>query len=210
MRIDIFSDVVCPWCYLGSKRLDAALDEVGRDDIEVHWRAFQLDPGAPVEPRDLRAALEAKYGPGSFDAMTQRLTTLGADVGIDYRFDRALAINTADAHRLVAWAASQGAQEPLVDRLFVDYFTDGRDLSSSEVLVVAAASVGLDAEVAAGVLGSDAYLDEVRGDQAEAHERGISGVPAFVIDDQWVIPGAQDVDRLVQLLGKVRARSVPG
>lgn len=203
MRIDIWSDVVCPWCYLGSRRLAAALDQVGRDGVEIHWRAFQLDPGAPSEPGDLRTALDRKYGPGSFDTMTPRLVGLGREVGIDYRFDRALRVNTADAHRLIAWAGSVGDQWPLVERLFDDYFTQGADLSDAATLAAAAASVGLDPDAATELLASTAFDEQVRADQAEAHERGISGVPAFVIDDEWIIPGAQDTERMVQLLSRV-------
>ncbi len=209
MRIDIWSDVICPWCYLGARRLASALDQVGRDGIEVRWRAFQLDPAAPREPGDLRTALERKYGPGSFDAMTQRLESLGRDEGIEYRFDRALRVNTADAHRLIAWAGSsgaQGAQDALVRRLFDDYFTQGADVGDPATLVAAAVAAGLDGEAAGELLVSDGFDQQVRDDQAEAHERGISGVPAFVIDDQWVIPGAQDTERMVQLLSRVRAQ----
>jgi predicted DsbA family dithiol-disulfide isomerase len=203
MRIDIWSDVVCPWCYLGSRRLSAALDQVGRDGVEIHWRAFQLDPGAPAAPGDLRTALDRKYGPGSFDAMTPRLVALGKEVGIDYRFDRALRVNTASAHRLIAWSATMGDQGPLVERLFADYFTEGADLSDAATLAAAATSVGLDPDGAAEVLASDSFDEQIRADQAEAHERGISGVPAFVIDDEWVIPGAQDTEHMVRLLSRV-------
>lgn len=231
MRIDIWSDVVCPWCYLGARRLDAALDEVGRQDIEVRWRAFQLDPAAPSEPGDLRAAMERKYGPGAFDAMTGRLEGLGREVGIDYRFDRALRVNTADAHRLIAWAGSGDvmaadsvpggdetadtatsdtavttAQSLLVERLFDDYFTQGADVGRHDTLVEAAGSVGLDQDQAGEMLVAGSWSDQIRSDQAEAQERGISGVPAFVIDDDRVIPGAQDTERLVQLLLRVRDR----
>lgn len=206
MRIDIWSDVICPWCYLGSRRLDAALDQVGREDVEVRWRAFQLDPSAPAEPGDLRTALERKYGPGSFDSMTRRLEALGAAEGIEYRFDRALRVNTADAHRLIAWAGSQGAQGALVERLFADYFTRGADLSDRAVLVAAATATGLDAATAADVLASGAFAEEIGADQVEAVDRGISGVPAFVVDDEWVIPGAQDTERMVQLLERVLGR----
>lgn len=208
MRIDIWSDVICPWCYLGSRRLDAALDQVGRDGVEVRWRAFQLDPSAPAEPGDLRTALERKYGPGSFDSMTRRLEALGAAEGIEYRFDRALRVNTADAHRLIAWSAGQGAgaQGTVVARLFDDYFTQGADLSDRAVLVAAATAAGLDAVTAGEVLASGGFTEEIRADQAEAVDRGISGVPAFVVDDEWVIPGAQDTERMVQLLERVLGR----
>lgn len=221
MRIDIWSDVICPWCYLGSRRLDVALDHVGREGVEVRWRAFQLDSSAPAEPGDLRTALERKYGPGSFDSMTRRLEALGADEGIEYRFDRALRVNTADAHRLIAWAGSRdaqaaegaesaegtrGPQGALVERLFNDYFTQGADLSERAVLVAAATAVGLDAVTAAEVLDSGGFAEDIGADQAEAVDRGIGGVPAFVVDDEWVIPGAQDTERMVQLLARVLGR----
>ena len=210
MRIDIWSDLVCPWCYLGATRFEAALDIVGRDDIEVHWRAYQLDPNAPAEPRDLREVIDGRYGPGSFDGMTQRLVALGAADGIEYRFDRARFVNTADSHRLLAWAADEGdldQQARLVDVLFRSYFTDGADLSSHEALLAAVADAGLDVDAAAGVLDSDRYAHDVAEDQRLARERGISGVPAFVIDDTFLIPGAQEVDHMVSMLERARGKS---
>jgi predicted DsbA family dithiol-disulfide isomerase len=208
MRIDIWSDVVCPWCYLGSRRLNAAIELVGADDIEVRWHAFQLDPGAPPEPGELRTRLEAKYGDGAFDSMTRRLGALGEAAGIDYRFDLARSINTLDAHRLITWAGvDPSAQGRLVERCFEGYFTRGEDLSSHEDLSAAAAEAGLDREAAELVLAGESFTDEVRADQEMAVELGVTGVPAFVIDHQFLVPGAQDVDRLAQLIEKVRERS---
>jgi predicted DsbA family dithiol-disulfide isomerase len=219
MRIDIWSDVVCPWCYLGAHRLDAALDQVGRDDVEIRWHAFQLDPSAPPEPKELRATLERKYGPGTFDSMTGRLVELGRAEGLEYRFDRALSVNTADAHRLVAWAGDlddtadtadtvdAAAQGRLVTQLFRRYFTEGADVSSREVLLDAVREAGLDATAAAEVLDGDDYRSQIAADQQEANELGISGVPAFVIDEKYLIPGAQDVERLVMMLERVRGEA---
>lgn len=209
MRIDIWSDLVCPWCYLGAARFSAALERFD-GDVEVHWRSYQLDPSAPTEPSDLRTVIDGKYGPGSFDGMTDRLVALGAAEGLDYRFDRAQWVNTADGHRLVAWAADDGglaAQARLVDVLFRGYFTDGADLSSQEVLLGAVAEAGLDVDAATAVLDSDRYAEQVRTDQQLARERGISGVPAFVIDDTYLIPGAQDVDQMVRMLERARGKS---
>ena len=111
MPIDVWSDVICPWCYLGKRRLETALAQLDwSDEMTVRWRAHQLDPHAPVEPGDLRMAIERKYGLGAYDQMTGRLTTLGAEDGINYRFDRALRVNTTDAHRLLAWAWSDGGR----------------------------------------------------------------------------------------------------
>lgn len=209
MRIDIWSDVVCPWCYLGSRRLGLALERLGQPSVMLRWRAFQLDPTAPPEPRDLRRVIEAKYGPGTFGAMTGRLGELGAAVGIDYRFDRAVSVNTRDAHRLLAWAGTVGGgeQDALARELFRRYFTDGEDVSDHSVLAAAAAAAGLDTGSARSVLGGDAHAAEVDQDRAEAMDRGISGVPTFVVDGTFSLPGAQEVDRLVQLL--VRAGASP-
>ncbi|MBU6215478.1 MAG: DsbA family oxidoreductase [Acidobacteria bacterium] len=214
MLIEVFSDVVCPWCALGARRLSAALDELDRtgvlpaDRVTVRWRAFQLDPDAPPGPGDLRGALERKYGPGSFDAMTTRLTALGADEGIDFRFDRALRTNTFDAHRLLAWAAGEPTgQGPLVTALFRAYFTDGADVSDHATLTTLAGDVGLDADGAAAVLAGGDHADEVLADRARARAADITGVPAFVLDERALIPGAQDSATLVRFLGRQANRT---
>ena len=211
MRIDIWSDVVCPWCFLGKRRLDAALVQLGGSGgVEIRWRAFQLDPTATAEPGDLRRSIEAKYGVGAFDRMVHRLVTLGEDEGIGYRFDLAQRVNTVDAHRLVAWAWDAGGaaiQTALVDRLFRAYFEEGANVAEHGTLADLAADVGLDSAEAAAVLLTDRFADEVRDDLADAHERGLTGVPTFVLNDQFAIPGAQDVDTFVSLLGRVRDRA---
>lgn len=213
VRIDVWSDVICPWCYLGARRLDRALDQVGwRDDVEVHWRAFQLDPSASREPGDLRRALERKYGPGAFDSMTRRLTALGGAEGIDYRFDQALRVNTFDAHRLLAWAEGVGVAEQgaLSARLFRAYFTEGANVADHESLVRLTRDVGFDADEAAEVLASGAFADEVQADLDAARDRDIHGVPDFVIEDRLSIPGAQEVDTMVMLLERARDRLTAG
>jgi len=215
VRIDVWSDVICPWCYLGVHRLDQAIERLGwEDEVEVHLRAFQLDPSAPIEPGDLREALERKYGPGAFDSMTTRLTRLGEAEGLDYRFDRALRVNTLDAHRLLAWADEQpgekgaAAQAALGRRLFRAYFTEGENVADHATLARLAGEAGLDGPAAAQMLGGDAFTAEVRNDIDEARDRDIHGVPNFVIEDRFAIPGAQDVDTMVVLLERARARVV--
>jgi len=214
VRIDVWSDVVCPWCYLGKRRLEAALDRLPWSaEVEVRWRAFQLDPRAPREPGDLRAAIERKYGPGAFDAMTARLTALGRPEGIDYRFDRAQRVGTRDAHRLLAWAlATEGpvAQGVLKERLLRAYFTDGVNVADPVTLAGLAGEVGLDASTAGAVLASDAHADDVAADLRAAAERGITGVPGFVVDDRVLIPGAQEVETFVAVLERARARGLTG
>ncbi len=209
MRIDVFSDVVCPWCYLGERRLTEALDGLeGAEGVEVRWRAFQLDPTATAEPRPLRPAIEAKYGPGAFDAMTSRLSALGAEVGIDYRFDRALRVTSVPALSLAAWAADTAGlavANALHERLFAAYFTDGANIADPAVLAELAEAAGLDRDAAVEAIAARAGRAEVQADLAEAHERGITGVPSFVIDDRWTVPGAQDVEWLRAAIGRVLA-----
>lgn len=210
MQIDVWSDVVCPWCYLGSRRLARALDQlVWGHEVTVRWRAFQLDPGAGSQPGDLRAAIDRKYGPGAFEAMTQRLGALGAAEGIDYRFDRAVRVATRDAHRLTAWAWVAGgapAQGRLVEALFAAYFTHGADVADHDTLGAIADAAGLDGAQAAQVLTAGHYEAEVTADLETARMRQITGVPAFVVADRLLIPGAQEVETFVAVLGRARDR----
>jgi len=212
VRIDIWSDMVCPWCYLGHRRFELALDQLrqeGVDGFDVRWHAYELDPGAPAEPGDLRAVIEKKYGPGAFDGMTGRLTALGAEEGLDYRFDLARRVNTFDAHRLTAWAATGGpeAQDAVLRRVFRAYFTEGAVISDHEVLAALAADVGLDGDAARAVLAGDDHAEEVRADEAMAQDLGVGGVPAFVLDRQFLVSGAQDTETFVRLLRKASERS---
>lgn len=207
MRIDIWSDVVCPWCYLGHRRFASALAQLPEIEADVRWRAFELDPHAPREPQDLVAVLERKYGPGAFTAMTERLTALGAEAGIEYRFDRTQRVNTFDAHRLIAWAATQPpGQEPLVEQLFAAYFTEGADVADAETLLRLVERAGGDADAAGRVLADGTYGDAVRADEASAREREVTGVPAFILDDRLMIPGAQDVDTFVRVVVRAAER----
>jgi predicted DsbA family dithiol-disulfide isomerase len=213
MRIDIWSDVVCPWCFVGKRRLERALDRLGwRDRVEVRWRAFQLDPRASRQPGDLRASLERKYGPGAFDAMTRRLGALGEEEGIGFRFDRAVRVNTFDAHRLVTWAddtSGAAGQDALVEGLFVAYFEQGRNIADPGTMVEVAAGAGLDRDRASEVVASDAYAAEVRADLEAAVDRQLTGVPAFVVADRLLIPGAQEVDTFVAVLTRAAERCQP-
>jgi predicted DsbA family dithiol-disulfide isomerase len=207
MRLDIYSDVVCPWCYLGHRRLVAAIERLGGEEgsIELRWRAFQLDPGATAQPQDLRASIERKYGPGAFDSMTERLVELGAAAGIEYRFDRALRVGTFDAHRLLQWtqATMPNRTDALADRLFRSYFTEGANIADLDVLSGLAADVGLDAVAAADLLNSDGFADVVRSDLADAVGSGVTGVPAVAYNGAVLIPGAQDVDTMEVVLRRL-------
>jgi predicted DsbA family dithiol-disulfide isomerase len=207
--VDVWSDIICPWCYLGERRFERALEQLPwRDEVEVRFRAYQLDPRATAEPGDLRAAIERKYGPGAFDGMTKRLVALGAAEGLDYRFDRALRVNTLDGHRLLLWAGTVGsdAQRTLLHALFRAYFTDGRNVADHDTLVALCGDAGLDEAEARAVLDGDRFATDVRADIDQAMDLGITGVPAFVVEDRVLIPGAQDVDTMVSLLTRVRDR----
>ena len=210
MRIDIWSDVVCPWCYLGHRRFRTALDRLPDLDVEVRWRAYELDPRAPTEPADLVSVLERKYGPGAYASMTARLTALGEAEGIEYRFDRTQRVNTFDAHRLIAWAATRPhGQDPIVEALFAAYFTNGANVADHATLVDIVGRAGGDRVAAAAVLAGDDFTADVRADEAAARDLEVTGVPAFVLAERMMIPGAQDVDTFVQLIERAVARFTP-
>lgn len=210
MRIDIWSDVICPWCFLGKRRFEAAVAQLpDHVVVDVRWRAYQLDPTATAEPADLRRSMERKYGAGAFDGMVRRLTALGEASGIEYRFDRALRVSTRDAHRLsaaVAGTYGHAAQGRLVERLFVGYFTEGVNVADHDELVRLATEVGVDGDEARAVLAGGAFEDEVAADITAAAERELTGVPAFVVEDRLLIPGAQEVETFVTVLTRAAER----
>lgn len=214
LRIDVWSDVVCPWCFLGKRRLEAAVESLAwREDVEIRWRAYRLDPRATREPGDLRAVLERKYGPGALEGMVRRMVPLGEEVGIAYRFDRVQRVSSWDAHRLLAWAWTSGGAVPqgsLQDSLFRAYFEEGVNVADPTTLVRLAGEAGLDADEAETVVGSDAFADEVAADLREADERDIIGVPAFLIGGRFMVPGAQDVETFRLVLERARAQAGAG
>ena len=213
MRVEIWSDVVCPWCYVGTLRFSAAVERFD-GDVEVAYRAFELDPTVPAGGMDLAEYLTRKFGgSGAVDRSHDRLTRMGADVGVDFRWEGKRRVNTFDAHRLGVWAEGAGgieARAALEQRLFRAYFADNDDVSDGGVLAGLAADAGLDAGAAAEALASGAGAGEVRAEERQATELGISAVPTFVIEGRWAIPGAQDVDTFVQVLQRAAERLVPG
>jgi predicted DsbA family dithiol-disulfide isomerase len=212
MHVEIWSDVVCPWCYVGTRRFSAALDRF-EGDVDMSYRAFELDPTVPPEGMDLAEYLARKFGSAAaLDGVRGRLARVGAEVGIDFRWDGQRRVNTFDAHRLAVWAEEVGGPEvraALEQRLFRAYFTDNDDVSDHAVLSALAADVDLDAAAAAEALATGAGADRVRAEEAQATELGISAVPTFVIEGRWAIPGAQDVDTFVQVVQRAAERIVP-
>ncbi len=212
MHVEIWSDVVCPWCYVGTRRFSAALDRFDRD-VDVSYRAFELDPTVPPEGMDLDDYLARKFGnPAALDGVRGRLARVGAEVDIDFRWDGQRRVNTFDAHRLAVWAedvGGAGVRAALEQRLFRAYFTDNDDVSDHAVLSGLAADVDLNHTAAAESLATGAGADRVKAEEAKATELGIGAVPTFVIEGRWAIPGAQDVDTFVQVLQRAAERIVP-
>ena len=204
MRVEIWSDVVCPWCYIGKRNFETALSEFEHgDEVEVAWRSFELDPWAPtVRQGDYAARLADKYGVPLPEAqnMIASMTGAAARAGLEFDFDVARPGNTFDAHRVIHLAGERGVQDAMKERLLQATFTEGQTIGDKETLVRLAAEVGLDAGEAAAVLGGDAYAAEVRADERQAAEFGISAVPFFVIDRTFGVPGAQPPDVLVRAL----------
>jgi predicted DsbA family dithiol-disulfide isomerase len=206
VEIQVWSDVICPWCYLGKHRLEQALQ--GFDgDVTVTFRAFQLDPTPVSGPVPIKQSLAAKFGgTDRAEQMFAHVTAVAAADGLTLNFDRAIAANTFDAHRLVAWAASQGRQRDMIDALQRAHFTDGIDVGSHAALAAVAGSIGLDASVAFAYLDSGAGADAVNADLAEARELGIRNVPTFVIDGRYAVQGAQEPATLRAALEEIARR----
>lgn len=207
MRIDVFSDVVCPWCFVGKRRLEQALAQAGLSDAEIHWHAFQLNPDLPPEGVDHKRYLETKFGPGALERIHARLDEVGKAAGIDFQFDRIQrSPNTRDAHRLLWLAGTQGKQDALKEALLNAYFIDGRDVGDRKVLTEIAAAVGLDADVPAFLAG-DGGLREVEQDLMTAAHLQISGVPFFIFEGRMALAGAQPPEVFQQALDSVRNQS---
>lgn len=203
MEIDVWSDVMCPWCAVGRANLEAALDGWAGEPVNVRWRAFELQPDAPrVVEGDYAERLGRKYGRTRDQAlqMLREMEARGRSVGIPMDFSRAIAGNTFDAHRLLHLAHEHGLQDALKGRLFRAYLCEGEAVGTHEVLQRLAVEVGLPADAVADVLASDRYGREVRGEQALARQLGVSGVPFFVIDQRLAVSGAQPPEVLRQAL----------
>ncbi len=204
VRIDIISDVVCPWCYLGKARLEAALNDLPDIEADIHWRPYQLDPTIPRSGVDRKAYMEAKFGPGPGLAEAHaRLTAFGKELGLAFAFDTIqVSPNTMNAHRLIRWAAQAGPgiQNKAVDLLFKAYFEDGKDIGDTDILTEIAKSAGMDPDIVTTLLPTDAEEAGVVGEIAQAKQLGISGVPCFIIDQKYAVSGAQTPEILADAI----------
>jgi predicted DsbA family dithiol-disulfide isomerase len=205
LTIDIVSDVVCPWCYLGEKRLEAVLADEPRA-VAVRWRPYQLDPTIPEGGLDRAEYMAKKFGKsGRLQAAHDNLVRLGAEVGLPFAFDKIKrAPNTLDAHRVIRWASSAGVQGKVVDRLFKAYFVEGRDIGDRGVLIDIAGECGLDPKLVEELLAEGADVDVVREEIAQAQAIGVSGVPFFIFAGRLGVPGAQEPSVLRRAIAQAR------
>jgi predicted DsbA family dithiol-disulfide isomerase len=204
VHVEIWSDIACPWCYVGKRRFEAALAGFEhRDAVTLTWRSFELDPGAPAEREgDLAAHLASKYGSSVEQARARhaQMTELAAAEGLDFHFDRARGGNTFDAHRLVHLAEAHGVQDAMEERLMRAYLSEGELMSDHAALARLAADAGLPADEVADLLAGDRFSAEVREDERTGAELGITGVPFFVVDRAFGASGAQPPEVLRGLL----------
>ena len=197
VRIDVFSDTVCPWCWIGKRRLERTLGSRPDLDAETVWHAFQLNPGMPAEGMDRQEYLATKFGgAGNARAVYGRVIAEGARESLPFDFDAIPRTpNTLDSHRLVRWAADQpSGQTPMIEALFDAYFARGQDVGDAEVLARVAAAAGYDEAGARALLASDAGRAEVAREDMQARNAGITGVPCFILDGKVAVPGAAEPD----------------
>ena len=205
MQIDIVSDTVCPWCFIGKRRLEKAL--ALRPDIkfDIRWRAYRLDPSIPPEGVDRKQYMQAKFGNNpNRQAMQDALNQAGESEDIAFAFDRiARSPNTLDSHRLIRWSATAGVQNEVVERIFEAYFEDGRDIGNADVLIEIASDAGMDSATVADLLEQGADRELIENEDAMAHRLGISGVPTFIFENKYIVSGAHDPEQLLRVIDTV-------
>jgi predicted DsbA family dithiol-disulfide isomerase len=206
INVDVVSDVVCPWCFIGKRRLERAIEGLSDIDVDVRWRPFQLDPTIPPGGMDRHEYMVRKFG--SEERVKQihaNIMPLGEAEGIQFNFDAIkVAANTLDAHRLIRWAGSDGGiQNRLVTRLFAMNFEEGKDVGDHAILAEAARESGMDASVVESLLPTDADISAVQNEIATASRMGIRGVPCFLLEGRYAVMGAQDAEVLADALRQV-------
>ena len=202
LRIDIVSDVVCPWCVVGYKQLDEALKQT-QTDYEIHWHPFELNPSMPSEGQNMREHIIEKYGSSTqeSDASRARITEAGAEVGFDFNFTDDMRMhNTFNLHQLLHWAEPQGRMHDLEQALFTAHFTHGRNISDNEVLADIVAEIGLDRAEALTVLEDQRFAQDVRELEQHWQRQGIQSVPAIIFNEQHLVSGAQGVENFTSIL----------
>lgn len=205
MKVEFWSDIVCPWCYIGKRRFEKALSQFEhQDQVEVTWRSFELDPSSALIGEDIVESLTKKFGRSTSEVkqMTAQITALAAQDGLEYRFDLMKSGNSFDAHRLLHLSVEQGLHKNFNELLYKSYFTEGMLIGDIDSLKKIAAEAGLDSSEVNRVLESDAYADKVRDDEARASSLKVSGVPFVLVDEKYAISGAQSADVFLETLRK--------
>jgi predicted DsbA family dithiol-disulfide isomerase len=204
ITIDVVSDVICPWCFLGKRRLDKALSLIPEVKVEVVYRTFFLDPTIPADGLDRQQYMESKFGSERLKTIHDPLIAAGKEDGVLYHFDKITRTpNTLDAHRLIRWALPAGKQAEMKEALFKAYWSDGKDVGNHETLADIAASVGMDRKTILNDLASDKDKPEVLAETQQAQQMGITGVPTFIINHKYGISGAQSAEVLAEAIKKV-------
>lgn len=212
MKVEIWSDVMCPFCYIGKRRLEAALEQFPhRDQVEVVWKSFQLDPGLKTDPaKSVKQSLAEKKGwsPAQTDQAMAHVVNMAKEVGLTYHFDKAVVANSFDAHRFSHLAKKYGKQDEAEERLFAAYFIEGKNTADHQTLVQLGTEIGLDGAEIAAVLSGNDYAGDVQTDIYESRQVGVTGVPFFVFGDKYTVSGAQSSALFLQVLEKVWAEAL--
>lgn len=211
MKIEIVSDVMCPWCVIGYKNLEKALSQLPDIDADIQWHAFELNPDMPKEGQELREHIMEKYGTTAeqSDENRKRIVEMGELSGFRFNFaEDGIMINSFDCHRLLTWAKQEGKQTELKLALFDAHFTDNKRLNDSAQLLAVVEEVGLDVERASTILDSDEFAQQVRDEQTQMHQLGISSVPTFIINQKYAINGGQPADVFKQALQQIQSEAV--
>lgn len=212
MTIDIVSDVMCPWCFIGKRRLEAALQTVSDLPVDIRWHPFQLDATLPREGKDRQQYLADKFGgPERAKAIYSQIEAAGNEENIPFAFDAITrSPNTLDCHRLILWSRADGVQDDVVERLFKAYFVDGEDLTDTAVLIRISGEAGMQSDLVEQLFETDTDLDKIEAQIASAHGAGVSGVPCFIIDNRFVLAGAEKPETLAAaLMHAAETRSNP-
>ncbi len=208
MKIEVVSDIICPWCFLGKRRLNKALSLIPEILAEVIWRPFFLDPSIPAEGLSREKYMKDKFGNRDLKAMHKPLEEAGAKDGVPYHFDKITRTpNTLDAHRLIRWAKQAGKQQAVVEALFVAYWRDGKDVGDHKVLAELATFVGMDGKEISILLSQETDKREVMEEVEKAYQLGVQGVPTFIIDNKYGVSGAQEAEALADMIRQVVAKS---
>ncbi|CTQ53723.1 Protein-disulfide isomerase [Roseibium album] len=202
LTVDVVSDVMCPWCYIGKKRLDAAIRSVPQLNVQVRWHPFQLDATLPKTGKDRQQYLSDKFGGiERANAIYSQIKAAGLEEGIDFAFDAIkLSPNTLDCHRLILWSRADDLQNEVAERLFKAYFLDGEDLTKSETLVRISDEAGMESDLVEQLFETETDLDKILAGIQKAQESGVTGVPCFIIDGRFVLAGAEKAETLAAAL----------